>query len=173
MKQIFSNIPLLPILMGLICGIIISEYVSFIYIIVICFFLFIAYLLKQHITLILLLSAITGWITGEVHSVTPINDKYLNKEYVFSGIVYRTKSNENIRNIVVDITHISDSISTHSITSTKCIIYIPSLNPIVESGDRITFWGSINKIKEYLLADPDYLKEHFKRTSIYNRVPKY
>ena len=134
--------------MGLICGIIISEYVSFIYIIVICFFLFIAYLLKQHITLILLLSAITGWITGEAHSVTPINDKYLNKEYVFSGIVYSTKSNENIRNIVVDITHISDSISTHSITNTKCIIYIPSLNPIVEFGDRITFWGSINKIKD-------------------------
>lgn len=145
MKLSLSSIPLLPITIGLIGGIILGNEFAIIYAIAPFICGIISYILNKKILALTLFTASVGWIDSYVNISPEIPKHILNKESCYTATALSIKNNDNIRNIIAEIDIITDSAS-HSIIRTKCSIAIPSLNPHIEPGDEFIFIGTLTPI---------------------------
>lgn len=167
-KISFSLAPLFPILIGIIIGIIVGYNSEFWCILFAVAGVAISYFLRQRTTTLIFISIALSWANFSIHLPNPINESILNRSKTFSGIVSSTKTTDAIRNIIVDIDSYIDSGSTHSVPSIKSIIHIPSLNPTIEIGDRVTFIGSLSKIKDKRdLPDEFDIVKYYSNNGIY------
>lgn len=163
-----SLAPLFPILVGIIIGIIAGYSLKFWYVLLaICGIAFTLFR-KQKIASIIFIAATLSWANTSIHRPNNIDASLLDRQMAFSGIVTSTKTSDAIRNITIDIDTYIDSCSTHTISPIKSIVYIPSLNPIIEDGNRITFIGSLSKIKDKRdLPDEFDIAKHYSHKGIY------
>ena len=171
MRYPFAHIPLLPILIGIIIGILLGNSFNFILIIAIIGISLISIFAKQRIVAITSIAIVLGWICTIIEAKPAINTRLLNKELAFSGIVSSIKSNDVIRTAVIDIDMVSDTSVTQNITPFKCQVSIPSLNPHFEIGNRITFLNSIETLSDTrdLPDEFDYVK-YLNQQSIYTQA---
>lgn len=146
MRTAISLIPLLPILIGIICGIIINEYCYFYYITIPLLSSIVLYYRRQKTLAIIALSVALGWCCSHINSAKPIDNKFFNDKYIFTGTATSVKEKDAIRNIVVDIDIINDTSKSYDTPNFKCILSIPSQNPHISIGDRISYYGNIDKI---------------------------
>lgn len=171
MNLTFAQIPLLPILIGLIMGILISQF-SWVYIIIALIAIGLYALFSQDKTTnIVLLAYIFGAICYSLQSKPNINEQFLNKELTFSGTISNIKTTDDIRNLIIDVDNIADSSSTFNISSFKCRVSIPSLNPFLEIGNRVSFRATIDFIQDKRdLPDEFDIVKHLNRQGIYTQT---
>lgn len=146
MKSAISHIPLLPILVGIISGIIINEYCAFYFITIAISSSIVLYYLKRKTLAIITLSVVLGWCCSYINSAKSIDYRFFNDKYIFTGTATSVKEKDAIRNVVVDVDIISDTTKSYNTPNFKCILSIPSQNPPISIGDRISFYGNIDTI---------------------------
>ena len=132
MKSPLSNIPLLPICIGIIIGIILGENIPFIYILIPFISGICIYISNQKIISFTLFSISLGWICYIVNGQQSVSTKHLNDESVFYATALEIKNGDNMRNIIAEIDSKNDSDSIYHLSKFKCSLAIPSLNPIIE-----------------------------------------
>lgn len=163
-----SLAPLLPILVGIIIGVILGYNIEFWWITFAIIGIALTYFLKQKTTTIIFISIVLGWVNVSIQSPNIIDNSLLNKTMPFSGVVSSVKSSDEIRNIIIDIDTYIEHDTTHNISPQKSVVYIPSLNPIIERGDRITFIGSLSKITDKRdLPDEFDIVKYYSHNGIY------
>ena len=168
MKTSLSSIPLLPITIGIILGIILEGYLSLIFLFAIFILSIFLWVIKKKTISIILFSITLGWINCAINKPQNIPTEYLNNEFTFTATVLKTTENDNIRNVIADINSIIISNSTIDLNEIKCSLAIPSLNPEIEQGDIITFITKITPIadKRDLPDEFDYVG-YLKQQGIY------
>ena len=168
MKTSLSSIPLLPITIGIILGIILGGYLSLLFLSAIFILSIFLWLIKKKTISIILFSLTLGWINCAINKPQNIPTEYLNNEFTFTATVLKTTENDNIRNVIADINSIIISDSTINLNEIKCTLAIPSLNPEIEQGDIITFITKITPIadKRDLPDEFDYVG-YLKQQGIY------
>ena len=171
MKLTFAQIPLLPVLLGIIMGIIISHFNwGYIVIAPIVMGLY-ALFSRNKTTNIVLISYILGVICSLIQTKPIIYEQLLNKELTFSGTISSIKTTDDIRNLIIDVDHVTDSATSHNIPSFKCRVSIPSLNPFLEMGNRVSFRGTINYIQDKRdLPDEFDIVKHLNQQGIYTQT---
>ncbi|MBO5271565.1 MAG: ComEC/Rec2 family competence protein [Muribaculaceae bacterium] len=148
MKSPLSNIPLLPICIGIIIGIILGENIPFIYILIPFISGICIYISNQKVISFTLFSISLGWICYIVNDQQSVSTKHLNDESVFYATALEIKNGDNMRNIIAEIDSKNDSDSIYHLSKFKCSLAIPSLNPIIEEGDKFAFIGELTNIKD-------------------------
>ena len=148
MKSPLSNIPLLPICIGIIIGIILGENIPFIYILIPFISGICIYISNQKVISFTLFSISLGWICYIVNGQQSVSTKHLNDESVFYATALEIKNGDNMRNIIAEIDSKNDSDYINHLSKFKCSLAIPSLNPIIEEGDKFAFIGELTNIKD-------------------------
>ena len=167
MRISLSSIPLLPILIGVVCGTIFDTILPSIFIIATIICAVIAFIAKRNIIAIILLATTLGWGNSTIRNAPIINYEYLKKELIFEGTALSIHEKDEIRTIIVEIDEVYDS-TVHHIKPIKNCIYIPSLNPVVEKGDRITYMGKLDYLKDQRDLPYEFnLVKHYNRKGIY------
>ena len=132
MRISLSSIPLLPILIGVVCGTIFDTILPSIFIIATIICAVIAFIAKRNIIAIILLATTLGWGNSTIRNAPITNYEYLEKELIFEGTALSIQEKDEIRTIVVELDGVKDSSLYHHIPLVKSCLYIPSLNPIIE-----------------------------------------
>ncbi len=167
MKISLSLVPLLPILIGIIIGTILDSIFPITFIIVVLICAVVSFFAKKHIITIVLLATTLGWVNNAIHNTPLIETRFLDKNLIFSGTVTSVTTSDEIRTLIVEIDEVFDS-THHHISPIKNCIYIPSLNPIIEIGNRITYIGVIEYITDRRDLPYEFnLVEHYNRKGIY------
>ena len=168
MRISLSSIPLLPILIGVVCGTIFDTILPSIFIIATIICAVIAFIAKRNIIAIILLATTLGWGNSTIRNAPRIDYEYLEKELIFEGTALSIQEKDEIRTIIVEIVGVKDSSSYHHIPHIKSCLYIPSLNPIVEVGDRIAYLGTIERLKDRRDLPYEFdIVRHYNRKGIY------
>lgn len=167
MRISLSSIPLLPILIGVVCGTIFDTILPSIFIIATIICAVIAFIAKRNTIAITLLSTTLGWGNASIHNAPLVEPQYIGKDLVFSGTVKSVINKDAIRTLIVEVDEVYDSTTLH-IKPIKNCIYIPSLNPVVEKGDRITYMGKLDYLKDQRDLPYEFnLVKHYNRKGIY------
>lgn len=164
----FSITPLLPILVGIILGVVIGFNLEFWWIVFAIVGIVLTYFSKQKTTTLIFISVVLGWVNVSFQSPNLIDDSHLNKTMTFSGVASSIKTSDEIRSIILDIDTYIESNSINTISPIKSVVYIPSLNPIIEHGDRVTFIGTLSKINDNRdLPDEFDIAKYYSHNGIY------
>ena len=167
MKISLSLVPLIPILLGVVVGTICDSIFPTIFIAAFLACAIIAFLTKRNTIAIVLLSTTLGWGNTTIHNAPLIEPQYIDKDLVFAGTVNSVVNKDEIRTIIVEIDEVYDS-TIHHIKPIKSCLYIPSLNPVVEKGDRITYRGQLEYLKDRRDLPYEFnVVEHYNRKGIY------
>lgn len=167
MKKTLSNIPLLPITIAFICGIILGKHFAIIYVLVTFIGGLIAFVAKQRMYAIILLTASIGWMNTHINSAEIPPANFLNKETVFNASVISVKNNDNIQNIIAEVDIVVDSTNNKCCRS-RCTLTVPSLNPDIEPGDEITFLGALTYISDKRDLPNEFdIVSYYKQQEIY------
>lgn len=97
---------------------------------------------------IVLIAYILGVICSSIQTKPIFYEQLLNKELTFSGTISTIKTTDDIRNLIIDVDHVADSTTSHNIPSFKCRVSIPSLNPFLEIGNRVSFRATNDYIQD-------------------------
>lgn len=132
-----SYIPLLPLLISFIAGIVLAEYSIPIWVAIIpaliSVFLFWQ---KQAVIAICLIGITIGWINADIQSPKPLALSYTESAHQFTATVLSISETETSRHIVVKIPQIG-----------KCQITTPSMFPIIKVGDIVSFCDKLTPPK--------------------------
>lgn len=168
MRISLSSIPLLPILIGVVCGTIFDTILPSFFIIATIICAVIAFIAKRNIIAIILLATTLGWGNSTIRNAPIINNEYLEKELIFEGTALSIHEKDEIRTIVVELDGVKDSSLHHHIPLVKSCLYIPSLNPIIEVGDRIAYLGTLELLKDRRDLPYEFdIVRHYNRKGIY------
>lgn len=148
MKTALSHIPLLPILIGVVSGIIMSESLPFVYISIIIACGIILFFTKKHLLTIVSFAIGLGWISETTNSVAKFSEELIDNELLYSGTVVAIKNSDAIRSMIIELDLAKDSTKVTHLNGAKCALATPSLNPVVEIGDKISFVGTLNHIED-------------------------
>lgn len=148
MRAALSHIPLLPILIGLVLGITLSELLPFIFISIIIACGILLLFTKKHLLVIISFAIALGWICKTTNSAVTFNENLIDKELLYSGTVVEVKNGDAIRNMIIELDVAKDSATNSHLNGAKCALATPTLNPVVEIGDNISFVGTLNYIED-------------------------
>ncbi|MBR5332669.1 MAG: ComEC/Rec2 family competence protein [Muribaculaceae bacterium] len=168
MRISLSSIPLFPILIGVVCGTIFDAILPSIFIIAIVICAVVAFIAKRNIIAIILLATTLGWGNSTIRNAPVINSEYLEKELIFEGTALSIQEIDEIRTIIVKIDAVKDSSSCKHLPHIKSCLYIPSLNPTIEVGDRISYLGELKYLKDRRDLPYEFdIVRHYNRKGIY------
>lgn len=133
MKYPFSLIPILPIVISFIIGIILRESSLPIYIVFATTIIsVIATWRFKNIWGISLMALSIGWINAELQSPKPLDQSLAVRDYTYSAIVETVIESESSRHITVNINNIG-----------LCRITTPTMFPEIQCGDIISFTAKL------------------------------
>ena len=92
----FSITPLLPILVGIILGVVIGFNLEFWWIVFAIVGIVLTYFSKQKTTTLIFISVVLGWVNVSFQSPNLIDDSHLNKTMTFSGVASSIKTSDEI-----------------------------------------------------------------------------
>ncbi len=134
MRPPLSYVPLLPILLAFIAGILIAEMgLSLWWVIIPMLVATAMYWCKMAVSAICLMALSIGWINAELQLPKPLDSSIANITHVYTATVESASETETSRHLIVDI----DAIG-------KCRLTIPSSRPEVEMGDIVSFQGKLS-----------------------------
>ena len=169
MRKSLSSIPLLPITLGMISGIILEGYLSLIFLSTIFILGIVLWFINKKTISIILFSLTIGWINCVLNKPQSIPTQYLNQEITYTATVTNVTERDNIRSIYAEINSIINSDSTINAPNIKCSLAVPSLNPEIEEGDKITFITTLTPIDDNRdLPDEFDFVGHLNQQGIYS-----
>lgn len=136
--------PLLPILVSFIVGIIISAYDFSTMWVIAIIAIAVATFFRGYATIgICLASLAIGWIDFSIQAPKPLSETFINAPHTHTAIVQSTAESETSRHLIVEIEGIG-----------RCRVTSPSFFPIIEAGDIITFTSTLSTpINQHDLPD--------------------
>ncbi len=148
MRPPLSYVPILPITIGLIAGILLASAISSIaLIVVVAIIAVMAYYRRKTAVAIVLIAIVLGWVNTNVRTSYTPDEECFKKTLLYSGTVQTISEKESARYLVVEIDSIATKHSPFEPTRHfKCRITIPSYNPIVDIGDKISFSCKLRQI---------------------------
>ena len=135
MKPPLSYIPLFPLLVAMVAGIVFERFGPFwwcgVVILVISAFLL---LIRQRYFSIIAITGLLGWITGFIHEPRTF-EELPQKHQTFEGTVEKIKEYDGGRTLTVNTGDF------------KARVTVPSLFPLLDVGDIISFSGNYSPVK--------------------------
>ncbi|MCM1137040.1 MAG: competence protein ComEC family protein [Muribaculum sp.] len=148
-------IPLLPITIALIAGILLKvSGINALYLLIPV--LINIYLIKHHknSASIIITAGIAGFGIAYIHYPIPLESAFKSTKHNYSGVIKETKEYESSRMMIVEI----DSCNSHHIRPFLAKLFIPSSLPVLDITDRIGFITSLDDLRSetYLPDEIDY-----------------
>lgn len=143
MRPPLSYVPLLPILIGYIAGIISGLYTTdLLWCLSPILFAVLLYISKHKVYAIVCAAIALGWFNTAINAPQQPPLSLIDKNINYTATVLSINESETSRHISVEIKTANNA----RLTPFKCSLTTPSYNPPVEAGDNITFLGAISPL---------------------------
>lgn len=147
MRPPFSYVPLLPLLVGYVCGILVGQLsISPLWSIVVIVVAVVLYQLRQVVYSILSVAVAIGWLNATFNAPQHPDGSLLDVENCYIATVESVNETETSRYIMVEVGAVKDSSGVAEIKPFKCSLTTPSYNPVVEEGDNVMFVAKVAEL---------------------------
>lgn len=144
MRPPLSYIPLLPITLSFIFGIIIANTgahpIGIILVSTIATFLFFK---KKAIVSICMMALAIGWGNMLIQAPASLTQSLQVTEHVYNGTIISTSESETSRHLVIKVNQVDSGIETDF----RCKLTLPSMYPVINPGDDVSFSAKLQSPK--------------------------
>ncbi len=142
MRPPLSYVPLLPVTLSFIAGVIIFGIGAPTLLAGIPAIISVLLFFKgKAIVPICLMALSFGWIDMSIQSPAPLSPHLVNKELTYQGTVQSVNDTETSRHLVINIEQIDSSATLNN--SFKCRLTLPSTRPAINAGDIVAFTAKL------------------------------
>lgn len=144
MRPPLSYIPLLPITLSFIVGIIIADIevhpIGLILVATIATFLFFK---RKAIVSICLMALAIGWVNMLIQTPASLSQSLQETEYHYNGTIISTTESETSRHLIIKVNQIDSVFETNF----HCKLTLPSMYPVINPGDDVSFLAKLQSPK--------------------------
>ena len=144
MRPPLSYIPLLPITLSFIVGIIIADIevhpIGLILVATIATFLFFK---RKAIVSVCLMALAIGWVNMLIQTPASLSQSLQETEYHYNGTIISTTESETSRHLIIKVNQIDSVFETNF----HCKLTLPSMYPVINPGDDVSFLAKLQSPK--------------------------
>lgn len=164
----FSRVPLLPILIAFIVGIIIAQHeFSIVWAIIPIALAAVIYFRRYIITSLILIALALGFIDGTINYPKPISPSLSQYKAYYQGKIIEINESESSTSAIININAIGSSPKELTkCNEMKCMVIIPSTAMNIQPSDQICFYAILSSPKNQNAPDSFDYATHLHRKGI-------
>ena len=144
MRPPLSYVPLLPITLSFIIGIIIADIgVHPIVVIIVATFTTFLFFKRKAIASFCLMALAIGWVNMLIQVPASLNQSLQEKEHFYNGTIISTSESETSRHLIIAVSKIGSLTDTNF----RCKLTLPSMYPVINPGDDVSFSAKLQSPK--------------------------